>query len=103
MEAGHHGQIGIVKTNAELTFFDIEQVLVGGDEHGDFCQSGFRKDQAIVDFFIWEKAFAMKAQAKLLGYSMLNKSEVERLNFPPEKVGQCGRRKTPLLSGSVFR
>ena len=80
----------------------MKKVLVGGDEDGDSRQSCFRKDQAIVDFLVRQEAFAMKAQAKLLGYPVLNGSQVERLNFPQKKLGQRGCGQTPLRGGSMF-
>jgi len=80
----------------------MEKVLVGGDKDGNFCQCRFRKDQAIVDFLVREKFFAMKAQAKLLGDPVLNGSQVKGLNFPLKELSQRGCGQTPLCRSPIF-
>lgn len=101
MDGENVAESALVELDFEVGFFDVQQVAVRRDEHGDFRKGSFGENHTIVTFAFWQQPFGDEFFRENLRQSVSNGVEVERRDAPCEQITECFERQR-FFSGVAF-
>src|ERR1019366_3226849 len=95
MHRAHRRKIGFVEGQQQGVLVNVQQMLVGSHQQGDFRQRRFGQNQTVVKFIFRQQALPEQAARELLANGFRCRVQVKGTDAPLQQVGQGRPRQFP--------